>query len=141
VGSVNLRILRKFSWFFSLLGGILLGLLGPLGPAAAAAEPIRCGGPGKPACPLQQHMRAHLATAFAHRDYRELARRFEQLVDMNPEPRKWLNWNDFARSGARAAREGKLRGVVAACARCHSIYRPEFNMKYRERPLASGTRR
>lgn len=105
-----------------------------LSAAPGAAEPSAvCGAPGKPACPLQHWMRRHLATALAHKDTRELARRFADIERLNPEPRKWLNWNKFARDGAKAAREGKARGVIAACARCHSIYRPEYNIKYRTR--------
>ncbi|MBI3202047.1 MAG: hypothetical protein HYZ29_10935 [Myxococcales bacterium] len=111
-----------------LVAGVLLAHT----PAPAAPA---CGAPGKPACPLQSYMRTRLATALAHRDFRELERRLTQVAEQNPEPRKWHNWNKFALDGARAAREGRLRGVIAACARCHAIYRPEHNIKYRERKL------
>ena len=101
-------------------------------PATAATS---CGVPGKPACPLQSHMRTHLATALAHRDFRELDRRLSMVAGLNPEPRRWKHWDKFARDGAAAAREGRLGGVVAACTRCHAIYRPEYNARYRERAL------
>lgn len=80
-------------------------------------------------------MRTHLATALAHRDFRELDRRLTALSSLNPEPKRWHNWDKFARDGAKAARDGRLGGVIAACTRCHAIYRPEHNIKYRGRPL------
>lgn len=101
--------------------------------APESAPPNACGVPGKPACPLQHWMRRRLATALGHRDYRELDRRLSELVAKNPEPKAWHNWSKFARDGASAAREGRLGGVIAACSRCHSIYRPEYNVKYRQR--------
>jgi cytochrome c553 len=113
---------------------IAFALVLSLAPLTARGAPA-CGAPGKPACPFQSFMRTRLATAFAHRDLRELERRLAEVAERNPEPAKWHNWSKFARDGARAAHEGRLSGVVAACARCHAIYRPEFNVKYRERPL------
>lgn len=136
VGPCNFFIRMK-SWMFLLSGkgtGVALGLLLWLAPGRAAAEPS-CGVPGKPACPFQSFMRTRLATALAHRDFRELERRLAEVAERNPEPRKWQNWNKFARDGAEAAREGRLRGVIAACSRCHAIYRPEFNARFRERPV------
>lgn len=126
---------RSYLFWVSANGtGAALGALLWLAPAAAAAEPS-CGVPGKPACPFQTFMRTRLATALAHRDFRELERRLAELAERNPDPRKWQNWNKFARDGAEAAREGRLRGVIAACSRCHAVYRPEFNARYRERPV------
>ncbi len=111
-----------------------LGLAIWLLPRPAWAEPS-CGVPGRPACPFQSYMRTRLATALAHRDFRELERRLAEVAERNPDPSKWQNWDKFAKDGGRAAREGRLRGVIAACARCHAVYRPEHNMRFRTRPV------
>lgn len=104
--------------------------------SAAGAEPAQsCGAPGKPPCPLQHWMRRELAAALAHKDLKGLERGFEALIRINPEPKKWGNWNKFAKDGAQAAREGRARGAIVACAHCHSIYRPEYNAKYRARSV------
>lgn len=111
---------------------ILAGSAAAPGEARSETAPS-CGAPGKPACPLQHWMRRELAAALAHKDLKGLERGFEALVRINPEPKKWANWNKFAKDGAEAAREGRARGAIAACAHCHSIYRPEYNAKYRAR--------
>jgi hypothetical protein len=87
---------------------------------------------------MQRWMRSHLATALAHKDLKALAQGLDALVALNPEPKKWHNWNKFARDGARAAREGRARRVIAACQHCHSIYRPEYNVKYRTRHISAA---
>lgn len=125
-----MRSLGFYVQYWRLFLALGACLVAPSAPAAPA-----CGAPGKPACPWQGYMRTRLATALAHRDFRELERRLAEVAKRNPEPTKWHNWNKFALDGAQAAREGRLRGVVAACARCHAIYRPEHNVKYRERKL------
>ncbi|MBK7585436.1 MAG: hypothetical protein IPI67_35280 [Myxococcales bacterium] len=124
----HFRTLLGARWFsiFALLGALVLVSL------RAGAAP-RCGAPGKPACPLQEWMRSRLALAFAKRDFPALERHLLDLAADNPAPAKWQNWSKFAKDGARAAQAGRIRGVVAACARCHSVYRPEYNARYRER--------
>lgn len=124
--------LLKYRWFCLSGVGAILALALAFSSAPAEAAP-RCGAPGKPACPFQEFMRARLAAAFAKRDFAELERRLLEVAEKNPEPKQWHNWNKFAKDGAKAAREKRLSGVVAACARCHGIYRPEFNAKYRQR--------
>jgi len=123
---------RRFSLCLLLTSTAFAVLLSA--PPVVAAGPS-CGVPGKPACPFQAYMRTRIATALAHRDFRELERRLTEVAERNPERAKWHNWDKFAKDGARAAKEGRLRGVIAACARCHAIYRPEHNVKYRERAL------
>lgn len=84
---------------------------------------------------MQRWMRHELATALAHKDLKGLARGLERLEAMNPDPSKWHNWTKFARDGAKAARDGRASGVIASCGRCHSIYRREFNMRFRRRKV------
>lgn len=128
----DFSIYRKLRIFF-LSGKLGLAALWLAAPPAVAAP--ACGAPGKPACAFQGYMRTRIATALAHRDFRELERRLGEVAELNPDPAKWHNWSKFARDGARAAREGRLRGVIAACASCHAIYRPEHNVRFRERKL------
>ena len=78
-------------------------------------------------------MRTRLATALAHKDLAELGRRLDEAAALNPEPKNWLNWSKLAEDGARAARAGRASGVIASCARCHSVYRSEFLIKHRTR--------
>lgn len=115
--------------------GAILALAALLWSSAAGAESAACGVPGKPACPLQGWMRSKLATALAHKDLAELARRLDEVARLNPEPKKWGNWSKLALDGARAAREGRASGVIASCARCHSVYRSEFLVTHRARRL------
>ena len=121
--------LRAFSgWAFLCV--MTLSATGSAGSGTAI-----CGDPGRPPCPLQRWMRNELAQPIAKKDSTAVAEAFERLVALNPEPKKWSNWTKFAREGARAAREGKPSGVTIACAHCHSIYRGEYNIKYRRRAL------
>jgi len=121
----------------ALLGALALTALTARSEPALADPAPRCGAPGKPACPMQRWMRSRLATALAHKDLKALAEGLEALVALNPEPKKWRNWDKFANDGARAAREGRARSVIASCAHCHSIYRPEYNVKYRTRRVSA----
>lgn len=125
-GVQTTRIRPRGAWPLMLLVGLLAA-------PEARAEAARCGAPGKPPCPLQHWMRSELATALAHKDLKALERGLSRAVELNPDPKSWKNWTKFARDGATAAREGRARSVIAACARCHSIYRPEYNVKYRTR--------
>jgi hypothetical protein len=115
----------------------LFALVLLLSASANGHEPdgVTCGVPGKPACPLQRWMRNELTQSVVKKDDRATADALERLATLNPEPKKWLNWTKFAREGARAAREGRASGVNAACAHCHSIYRGEYNIKYRRRAI------
>ncbi len=106
-----------------------------LSDATAAAEPARCGVPGRPACPLQHWMRQRLAAPYAKADLKRLAQALDDLVRLNPKPRGWGNWKKFCADGAAAARAGKRAGAVEACTRCHKVYRRTYNFTHRERPL------
>jgi cytochrome c553 len=121
--------IHRFGLFWALAVG-----LGSLAPGAAADGPV-CGSPGKPPCPLQRWMRHALARPLAEQRLGELADGLDQLVALNPEPKQWKNWDKFARDGASAARAGRRATAIASCAHCHSIYRPEYNSKYRARPV------
>src|SRR5262245_40994511 len=119
---------------FSHLLSIALMLLSASAGAAGSAGPV-CGEPGRPPCPLQRWMRTERAQPIAKKDAGALADALERLSALNPEPNKWQNWTKFAQDGARAAREGKTAAVTIACAHCHSIYRGEYNIKYRRRAI------
>jgi cytochrome c553 len=80
-------------------------------------------------------MRARLATALAHKDLAELARRLDEAATLNPDPNKWLHWPKLARDGAAAARRGRASAVIASCTRCHAVYRSEFLVSHRTRRL------
>jgi len=117
----------------SLLVAALVG--GALGASAGAgrADDAACGQPGKPPCPLQRWMRTRIAAPMAKGDRQALARKLERLVQLNPNPQKWSNWNRFAREGAERARKG--RHVQPSCTSCHRVYRTDYNKKYRKRPV------
>ena len=100
---------------------------------AGRAESGACGAPGKPPCPMQQWMRVNIAAPMAKGEHDKLAKNLARLVQLNPDPGKWQNWNRFAREGAERARKG--RHVQPSCTRCHDVYRAEYNRKYRERAV------
>jgi hypothetical protein len=112
---------------------VLLALAG-LSPTAVAGKPA-CGAPGKPPCPMQHWMRAQVAAAYAQRDFAKLSEVLDQLVQLNPRPNKWGNWNGIARKGAVAARNRDQRAVLLSCTNCHKVYRRAYNLHYRERTL------
>lgn len=121
---------RRGSLLLPALICVALGGWATVGQAEGGA----CGRPGKPPCPLQRWMRVRVAAPMARGEHQQLARSLERLVQMNPEPDKWQNWNRFAREGAARARDG--RDVESSCTRCHRVYRAKYNDKYRERPVA-----
>jgi len=128
---------RKNSAYYQRLSrlGMALGLAFSTPAAAGPSALPACGTPGRPACPLQRWMRTEIAAPFAKKDAARLADGFERLAELNPDPKKWPKWSQFARDGARAAREHRAAAVIIACAHCHSTYRSDYNREFRRRAL------
>jgi hypothetical protein len=108
--------------------------LATVSPEAVAGKPA-CGAPGKPPCPMQRWMRTHLAVAYAQGDFVKLATALDKVVELNPRPNKWGNWNGIARKGAAAARKRDKRAALLSCTNCHRVYRRTYNLRYRERTV------
>ena len=132
--SMALRSLRPhLAIALPVAAAALLGLTATA--EEAAADSAECGKPGKPPCPMQAWMRNKLSSPYAKKEWSKLATALDQLVSLNPRPKKWANWNKFCSDGAGAAREGKQPGAQASCTSCHKIYRRAYNVAYRKRPV------
>jgi hypothetical protein len=111
----------------------LLGLIATAGEATAGSA--ECGKPGKPPCPMQAWMRSKLSAPYAKKEWTKLASALDQLVGLNPQPKKWGNWKKFCRDGAEASRAGRKDGALASCTSCHQVYRRAYNVAHRKRPV------
>ena len=111
----------------------VLALTTPTGQAAAGNA--ECGKPGKPPCPMQAWMRKKVSVPYAKKDWPKLATALDHLISLNPEPKKWANWDKFSRDGAKASRDGKKQGALASCTSCHKVYRRAYNVAHRKRPV------
>ena len=80
-------------------------------------------------------MRDELSAPYAKGNMPQLAEALQQLIKLNPRPRKWANWKAFCRKGAAAARAGKKDSALSSCTSCHKVYRRAYNVAYRERKL------
>jgi len=111
-------------------------LLGSVGASAVAGSRQEvCGRPGKVACPLQAWMRQNIAAPLAKRDFDSLAKSFEQVSRLNPEPKHFSHWERLSKEGAAAARQKELAKLTSACSRCHELYRPKYIERHRERRI------
>lgn len=105
-------------------------------PLDEGEEPT-CGRPGLPPCPLQQWMRQKLAKSLAANDLPSVAKRFDGLAKLAPDP-SWTSWATFAADGAAAARDGDVAAARKACSSCHSAWRKKYRAEHRTRPVPGG---
>ena len=95
-----------------------------------------CGRPPLPQCPLQNWMESNLAGAFAGGQMDRLEGPLESLAQAVPVG--YVEWSQFARRGAQAARNGDREGVRGTCGACHRAYRQRFRNEGRGRPLPAA---
>lgn len=62
-----------------------------------------------------------------------LATAFDQIVKFAPAG--YTNWASIAKDGAKAAREGQLDAVKAACRGCHDQYKTKYKTEIRARAI------
>jgi len=121
------------TWFHSLSGEVSASYVARP-DQAPARKPATCGAAPLPDCPLQGWMKANAGEAFARSgDHGRLESSFLRMVAFaQPEYPSWVR---IATAGARAAKEGDVEAVRAACKECHQTYRVAYRRDHRERAL------
>jgi hypothetical protein len=118
----------------AVLGAGAFVVCGAASARPAAIEQAECGGPGKPACPLQAWMRANVGAPLASNDAEALSAGLAKAAKLSPDA-GWSSWASFAAEGSAAAKKGDLAGARASCKGCHDKWREDYRARYRLRPI------